>query len=392
MPNLLDETLNRLPKYDETRWKWRENIQAIYVGLGVWLISVFLYAPALWTILEPGRVEASRAGDFLKLCANPLARDLREPILAYRPVTPLLCWLLQLRGWGALLLPYLGTIGALACIHRALARRVGNMRAVWLCLAVSTSWTVVWPNTKLGMPDGVTHLAIAVCLLSPAPGLCAVMTFLGTLNDERFLLAAPFVFLWHASRSTSLSEFWLKSWRLLAGFFVGLVGMLLVRHALAVGWIGPGIAVAKSYTNSKRILSDLPGWLREEGGIYIVNVFVAWRWLWLVWLAALVVLWRHGGRWWMWLIGAGIAGVVLASSLVADVSRSIGFAFPAFLALWVAAEKLEPIRLQRWLVWAVALCIFTPNIYLTDNVQWVRPFPLSVLRWLTGWDALNLLR
>ncbi len=354
---------------DDGSWKGREWRLAVMFGFLAWTLSMFLYAPAIWTIIEPGRLEQSRAGDFLRLCANPLTRDLREPILAFRPVTPLLCWLLNLQGWAALALPYLFTIGALACICRAVASRISGASGALAAVAVALSWTVVWPNTKLGMPDGVTHFAVAVCLVSATPWLGAAMAFFGTLNDERFVLAVPFILLWHVWPVPSVGEAWRKGRALLAGFVAGMTAMLIVRHALAVGWIGPGISVPMSYTNAQRFRTDLSGWFRDEGVIYVANVLVAWRWLWLVWLGSLVVVWRHGGRWSAGLIGTGMAAVVLASSLVADVSRSIGFAFPAMLAIWVGAEKFEGFRIRRWLGWAVALCVVTPNFYLTDNIQ-----------------------
>jgi len=380
-----------LARLDEGSWTGREWRLAILIGVFAWASSMLLYSPAIWTLMQPGRIEQSRAGDFLRLCANPLTRDLREPILAFRPVTPLLCWLLRLPRWGCLVLPYLFTIGTLACICRTVARRVDNASGVLATLAVALSWTVVWPNTKLGMPDGVTHFATAVCLLTGTPGWWIAMTIAGTLNDERFMLAIPFVLLWHAWPAASMGEAWRKTWKLLLAFGAGLLVVMLIRHALKVGWIGSGITIEQDYTNAQRFRTDLSGWLREEGFICLANTMMAWRWLWLVWLAALCAAWRQGVRWWAGLVASGLFAVVIASSFVADVSRSIGFAFPAVLGVWLAAEKLRPEAARRWLWWGVLLCVVTPNFYFTDHVQWSRPLPLSVLRWLTGWDLLTIL-
>lgn len=78
----------------------------------------------------------------MKQCADPLARDLREPILAFRPFPPLVAYGLGGGMVVSLLLPPLASIGMLALVHQALWRRVGLGLARWTTLLVATTAAV----------------------------------------------------------------------------------------------------------------------------------------------------------------------------------------------------------------------------------------------------------
>src|SRR5947207_5287822 len=68
-----------------------ELASALFVGAGIWLFGILIKFPQglLTTSHFP------RLGDYLKLCANPFARDV-NPVLAYRISVPVLAWALHL--------------------------------------------------------------------------------------------------------------------------------------------------------------------------------------------------------------------------------------------------------------------------------------------------------
>jgi hypothetical protein len=368
--------------------------RAWFIGIFAWLASSFLFSPSLWLLLGPGGGELSRIPDFLALCRNPLDRTLAEPILAYRITTPLFCWLLQLPAWACLAVPYVALVLSMIVLARALLDRVSNEDAALITIGVALGYAVIWSNTKPGVPDGVTHLAVALCMLTPSPWMALAMTVLGTMNDERFLLAVPFVLLWHASpRGTFLAAV-SRTWRPVVGYVSGLVIVLLVRNALTAGVIGPGIEQPETYAQMETFASRFVEWAREWWLVYMVNVAQGWRGMWVAYLAALVVLYVSGARWWLVLSGAGTMLAVLSTSLVADVSRSVGFFFPALVAVVVAALREKSVWMRRFLILGVVLCVIVPAFYLADHrtLHWARPLPLSLLRLWGGWDLLDLLR
>jgi len=367
---------------------------AAIAGLVAWLVTTFFYAPPLWMPLAGGGSTPARIDDFNALCADPLTRDLGEPILAYRITTPALAWLLGLRGFSGVILQYLAIPLSLGLIFHALAARTSRRDALLLTVGIACSYTMIWTNTKPGFPDAVTHLAAAVLLLSRKAWLIVAMTILGTLNDERFVLAIPFLILWHA-RTESFAAILRSTWKEVAAFVVGLGIVVLVRNALKHGIIGPGIPDPEVYEAISGVLSleslaPLNGWKS-----YLVNVLTSYRALWLVMPFAVFAL---KGRMARVLFGVGLSGVLFASGSVADVSRSIGFAFPA-LVLAAAGLPAASARATRILGGAVALCLLTPAFHVAPGsflwgleVQVERPLILSIVRAKTGWDILDLAR
>jgi hypothetical protein len=75
-----------------------------------------------------------------------------------------------------------------------------------------------------------------------------VLSCIGTLNDERWLFSVPFLLYWHGSDHAKAGTInWTNAARAGIGITVGIVIVLLIRHALTVGWLGPGIAEPDTY-------------------------------------------------------------------------------------------------------------------------------------------------
>jgi hypothetical protein len=368
-------------------------VAALSAGVLAWVMSNLFYARALWMPLRSPTM-ATRYDDFIKMCGNPFARGLSEPIVAYRVTAPTIAWLMGLRGASGLLVQYAAIIAMLAVTFHAMAKRTDRRLALLVTLGIAGTFAVVWPNTKPGFPDSVTHLATAIALAWSSPVVALAMTVCGALNDERFALAIPFILLWHAWSCASLSEVLKSSWRRGLGFLGGAAIVLLVRHALTVGWIGPGIEPLRVYDlvggSLTRFFDPLAGW-RE----YLINVVMAFRWLWFMVLIAPLASPIRGAR--LWLYYLGLALVIRCSASVYDVSRAITFDFPAVMlaVAWLASTQRE--RAVRWSLVCVVLLYLTPLFYVqngpsTFDIQLLRPLPLSLLRMWTGWDVMDLLR
>jgi hypothetical protein len=365
---------------------------AVIAGMVAWILTTFLYSPPFWVPLAGGGPAPARIDDFNALCANPLARDLNEPILAYRILTPALAWLLGLRGFSGVILQYLAIPATLGLVFHAVSGRSGRSTALLATIGVACSYATIWTNTKPGFPDSITHLAVASLLVSNQRGLLVLMSACGTLNDERFVLAVPFILLWHAS-SGSLLGLVKEGAAPAASILFGLLIAALVRFALESGRIGPGIEIPELYDELGSLERRGPhdGW-----SSYLVNVVMSYRWLWLVFVFALVraAPWNAARS----LYVLSLVLVVIASGGVADVSRSIGFAYPAFLIAVCDLPRIGS-RPNRWLLPLVLSCLATPCFHVNQavegkglNLQLERPLPFSILRAATGWDVLDPLK
>lgn len=357
---------------------------AILVGFVTWLFSFFLYCIPLWMIVLGEHHQTHRLEDFAKLCANPLTRDLVEPILAYRLTTPSLAWLLGLRGESGILIQYLAIPAMLACIFHSIRHRINLNSALWITLGVSITYTVIWPNVHPGFPDSVTHLAAAILLLTKHPLAIISLTTLGTLNDERFVMAIPFLVLWHSNLVTTQQTF-TSAIRLSTSFLVGLVFTFAVRSGIKYGYIGPQFETPQVYADFWSFTQNFT--------LYFINVFMGWRLLWLIPLCYVISKADKEKKLVKLTFSLGILLVIAAPYFVADVSRSVGFAFPALLfGIWrLSKHQLTLLHVPLKVI--ILLMICTPCFYIMgDNIQLERPLPLSLLRALTGWDITHLLR
>lgn len=376
-------------------------IRSLLVGALSWLFSLLLYSPRLTLFLGAGS-GSTRRDDLLTQCLEPLARNLNEPILAYRIVQPLLAkalgWCGDRRELLALLgspgIAYLALILTLACCHWAIRQRFSSAVSILTTMALATTMVTQWSNVYWGHPDSLSLLPIALLLISRHPLLVIACVSVGVLNDERLLLAIPFLALWWWPASLSWRQFLRLLFPQVVAVFLGLAIALLLRIALAQGWIGPGIENAYSsgglFSGPFSRLVQPSSWPSLA-----VMVFLGFRWLWLIPLLALSSLWRQSPSMRVGLYACSLLVGSLATFTVADVSRSFAFVFPCVLvALQILQEQgWSDSRLSRWLTWCLGLNVLTPAAtvfgvppqWWKDPISWAVPYlplPLNLWQWL----------
>jgi len=363
---------------------------ALRIAFIAWVLSTFVASPAFFTWTWEGIAVHSRAADYLRLCEDPLARDLNELIVAYRLAVPLLAWVLHLPPVAALLLPYFFHFGFLMLVFLAMRQRTDARVAILTSFQVALSFALFWSNWKPGFTDTVSHGLIAAMLIVPSPLLAFGATALGLLNDERTIMALPLVFLWHFGAPKLQSEWWRRVFPWSAAVLAGVAGYWCLRHALTVGWIGPGIVRPPIYDAVAGEAFRFKPWL-GSWTVALFNVLLAYRWTWLLIAAGLVVLWRLGRRLEALLLGSVMAVGALASVAVADVARSMGFLFPAVLSAAAALVLFRAESAGRWLSWTLAALLVSPVFYTAEQfaIAWFRPLPLVLVRMATGWDIIR---
>jgi hypothetical protein len=363
-------------------WAW-----SLAAGLCAWGLAVFVAAPSLH-YFEPEKIFTLRSGDYLHQCANPLTRALGTPLMAYRIFVPTVAWLIGARLWLALALPYFGSIGMLAVIAYVLSKRFDRKTGLIAAMLVATSYAVTWPDCMLGYPDSVAHLMAALLLLQRRPWLVGLVVAAGLLTDERFALELPLVALWQLGAGSPMGgRDWIRNaWRPAA---LALGAWLLFRHALTVGWIGPGIAPLKTYDDMPATLEALHPF-GMSWGLWWSNILGAFRWAWLIVFAAMALRWRAGRR----VEALSLAAILVVSAastvVVFDVARSLGFSFlaiPLALAWLVEDSPLLALRLGKWIAW---LDYLTPSLWFVPGfIIWWRPLVLRVFALVTGHDPLD---
>jgi hypothetical protein len=368
--------------------KWRRPLgRSVLVALLAWGLAVFCAAPSLH-YFELDQIFNSRAGEFVQQCANPLTRAITgAPFLGYRVFVPTVAWLLGARLYVALALPYVATIAFLSVVCFVMTERHGRRMGTIATMLVATSYAVTWPDCMLGYPDSVAHLLAACLLLTRRPWLIGAMVAAGMLTDERFILELPFVFLWHYCAPASREGRWLRNAWL--PVILGLAVCLVVRRALTIGWIGPGIAAPKTYGDILNTLYSMHPY-NMSWGVWLANVFMGFRWTWIVVVAGVAFRARHRQGQEVPIFVVILSGCVAASMLVFDAARSVGFCYIAIilsLSWLIEAAPGVARRLGQWSAW---MCFLTPSLWVVPGyVIWLRPLPLRVVAFLSNRDPLD---
>jgi hypothetical protein len=348
---------------------------ALLVGAGVWLFGIVIKFPqGLLTTSHFPRLD-----DYLKLCANPFARDV-NPILAYRISVPVLAWALHLPPVICTLLPILFLITSYAVVFYVVSERTGDKRfALMVVVGLSLTFFGLWTNRWLGSPDAFSHLFSALALLSSNPLFLALSCIIGTLNDERWVMSVPFLLYWHGSDHAKPDAIdWTIITRTALALAVGIILVLLIRHALSVGWIGPGVA-ASWYSKMRSVPPDRLFPYNSTWALFGLNIFMGLAWYWLA-VARLVARQLSSAvPIWGYFLAVCIFVTGLSTGLVEDVSRSIGFLFLGIVAAAVSDHDAgaEAARI-RWRNLLIAASL-TPTIYYTgfSGAAFI-PFPVDL--------------
>jgi len=359
------------------------------VGLIWCVISFILYAPPLFIPIYP----TARIRDVMLMSDHPLRRDLYEVILTYRVTLPLIAYVTHLRGYAVVTIQYVANVAFLSLTFAALCTRTSRRVAFLGVALVALSHAGQTGNTWIGYQDSIVHLCTTICLLTTGLAVVPCIVAAG-FADERFVLALPFVVLWHwIGPDPTMPPQWRKAVQVSVAMVVGLIVVIVLRHFLTVGIIGPGIGNVPPYDYIGGNMAAIIGpRVREQPLTHLGSAFFAFRWMWAL---PVLLLWGSESskvrRLTVLTLAALIIGIV-AVWWGGDHTRSIAFMFPAFLWMIVELPRLKRGR-ERQLVVILLAMVFTPQISSDAGrtVGWVRPFPIVVMRMVTGADPASLL-
>jgi hypothetical protein len=281
--------------------------------------------------------------------SNPAKRNFRltVPLAAHASglgmaAVPFIRYVLQ----GVLL------VGLLLAGERACGDRIAALGAA-LAVAGTYVGTSVWMD-EWHWFDNCAQAFMVLALLARRPAWAFAALLAAAFTDERALVAAPLIALFHFWTGGRRSLVWAS--------FAAVAAYIAARIALsmALGLHNPAGAIGAADTvfPNLRVL-PLGVWGAIEGGWFLVA-------------AACAASLRAGDRRSLMLLAAAVLLPVAASVFVIDFSKSASYAFPAVfaaLALWAAsvpAGAAAPRRplLRRWAALAAAVSLLAPNFFI----------------------------
>jgi hypothetical protein len=271
-------------------------------------------------------------------------------------------------------------------IHRAVFLRSELRLASIATIGIACSSSFLYAHWNLGIGDPLTHLCSAIALVGNGP-VTAISVLIGCMNDERAVLALPFIALWRCPKPECLRWRSGCTWSVLARaalpLVIGLMAALCARHALTVGWVGNGISKPSLYERIENAIFGFRPWL-GSWRIWFINCLKGPGWFGIfLFTPFLSSRWRPGH------VSSDILGVFfliacISSLIVADVARSIGFAYPAMLLGCVWMYDRDSDRARKLALFLASLQVITPAIWIYQSWRWIqfRPFPWEFWLWI----------
>lgn len=334
------------------------------------VLALLFFSPAFWLMREPipGSFQWSRALGYLAQCEDPFRTDV-EPALRWRLLPPIVAQALGLRGYWALLLPWIGVVAATSYVAVLYRRRLNNPRWVFAgALLFTTTSAVIAPFGWLGINDAWVWLALLAVAFGQGRLALPLACLLAPWIDERFVIGIPLAWL---VRRFDRGEAW-QARDLRDGLW------LLPYLGLRIGWshfaASPtGVEtsfLAAALTNFPIVAAHAPmGW------------WMGLRGAWLPVLFALIVFRGQPLHTLALAAGGGtlIAGTVLAS----DLSRSVAIFTPAVLLGCFAAAQRYPAHAPSALLALAGANLFIPAAHVVFNkVSVIYTFPVELFRFL----------
>jgi hypothetical protein len=165
---------------------------ACILAVAVQLISLSLYAPALWMPMPLRYIRM-----YEPLVEDPWRTDAHaEPAVRHRLLGPVIAHYLGLRGIWSTIPQWLGVTGFLATLYCLLRRDLDASASFRVVLLIGTTLAVITSQTWMGFQEGIGHFAIVLCLWFGRAWAVIPLLFLGMLAEERTAAAVPFLVCW----------------------------------------------------------------------------------------------------------------------------------------------------------------------------------------------------
>jgi hypothetical protein len=228
-----------------------------------------------------------------------------------------------------------------------------------------------------GMFDGISLLLLVASMVTRNPVCIFMFVFMACWNDERSLLSAGLVLLFHAMSvqkegdKLTIRSFFSSSCISVALAVIAYIGSrlwLANNYSISTTWGGVGISILLEQVN------NLPMgiWTAFEGG-------------WLLILTAFILLYAHKDWLAMVVFGGMMSILIVGSVSVVDITRSMAYLLPSiFIALLLLQRSLSVDELRVLTVVSGISCLLWPTYYAggQKSIWWSYPLPIQLVRWI----------
>lgn len=340
------------------RWLFSAIVSALFI-----LPAAIYVRPATRCVVH-GAMYASMAKDPFNFATdNPLA---------FRVLTPLISYLLGLRGDLIIITNLLLAALLLAAVYLYFRAHAPRPADALVAVAILTFSLVTLTTIYYGgYTDSATYLIIFLMWRMRRRRLVFYLLFLlGLLNHESVLFLVP----WFAYLSSKVSG---SKKKLFVDLIIGF-GLTIVAYGLFREWIASHRAVGFSVDYYlKPLLHDPLVWLRKSYSFQGLGLFTVFKVLWVFPVMAAVSLWRREERAEVFSMGLLLACSLSQLVVAFDSSRMLTLGFMVMVIALRHLFLVNPYRFREIVGWVFLANLAVPQLYTARNI-------IEVMRSLPG--------
>jgi hypothetical protein len=335
------------------------------------VIVVMMLILAASIYVRPATKCVVHGASYANLAENPFNFE-GENALAFRILTPLISYLLGLRGNLILITNLLMAALLLVGIYRYFRAHAPRPSDALVAAAVLTFSLVTLTTVYYGgYTDSATYLIIFLMwIMRRWRPVFYLLFFLGLLNHESLLFLIP----WFAYLSSEVSS---SRKKLVADLLIGF-GLTVVAYGLFREWIASHRMVKFSieyYLNP--LLQDPLHWFRKSYSYQGLGLFTVFKVMWVFPVMAALSLWRRRQQRDVFSMALLLACSLSQLVVAFDSSRMLTL---GFMVMVIALEHLflvNPYRFRELVGWIFLANLAVPQLYTARNI-------IEVMRSLPG--------
>lgn len=339
-------------------WRWSVIIAILLLG------AACLY-------VRPGSNCSYLGKYYANLAEYPFAFESGNAC-SYRILTPLVSWLLGLRGsliiFTNLIIATL-LIGGVYRYFRTTAPRPGDasVAAAMITFSLVTLSTIYYA----GYCDSLTYLIIFLMWrFKPKRTVFYALFFLGLLNRESIAFLVPWFAYISLSQGQGRPHRW---WDPLIGY-----GLAFGAYFAFRAWISLHQDVAFSIGYYLDPLLDDPfHWLRQSWERIGLGLFSVFKALWIVPIAAVVSLWQRGERKVVYGIYLLLACTLAQLLFAYDSSRLATLGFMVIIISLKHLFEVNPFGFRGWIGWVMLFNLAIPQVYTANKLTDIMLSPIT---------------
>lgn len=220
-----------------------------------------------------------------------------------------------------------------------------------------------------GWFDGIAFFFLLLAMINQNPLVQWLSLSIAFWTDERAILASGLIWFWWKLKSYGIEN-------LSLGKFLK-PDIVTITFILAWGlYLGIRLWLADTY--GMQVPMDESGAIGfQRWEMFIPALFTSLEGIWLLFIPLLLLLHQKGNIWQFLGLGLAFTVVIIPALMVADMTRSITYAFPIiFIAVYFLHQSTQAQEQKQFLLVVALGCLCFPNLTVISHLSWLHPiFP-----------------